>query len=77
LALVQRATELFHMDGKPHPGTLNPGVILVGRWISSTAIETSGTRDGQDKAHFDGTRAVTHRRMSAITASLPMSFSRS
>jgi hypothetical protein len=44
----QTVTELFHMDGKEHPGTLSPGVVLVARWVNSRMIETSGKKDGQD-----------------------------
>jgi hypothetical protein len=46
----QNATELFHMDGKEHPGTLNPGVALAARWVSANIIETKGKKDGQDVA---------------------------
>jgi len=44
----QTATELFHMDGKEHPGTLNPGVVITGKWINAHLIETGGKKDGQD-----------------------------
>jgi hypothetical protein len=44
----QSATELFHMDGKEHPGTLNPGVVITGKWINGRVIETGGKKDGQD-----------------------------
>lgn len=44
----QTATELFHMDGKEHPGTLNPGVLHTARWVNSRTIETSAKKDGKD-----------------------------
>jgi len=45
---VQRATELFHMDGSLHPGTIGPGVMIGARMTASTVIETSGNMGGQD-----------------------------
>ena len=45
---TQTATELFHMDGKEHPGTLNPGVVITARWIDARTLETGGKKDGQD-----------------------------
>ena len=44
----QSATELFHLDGKEHPGTLSPGVVQIGTWINSRMIETRATKNGQD-----------------------------
>ena len=44
----QSATELFHTDGKEHPGTLNPGVLHVARWVNSRVIETSAKKDGKN-----------------------------
>src|SRR5262249_51893061 len=45
---TQLATELFHVDGKEHPGTLNPGVVLTARWIDARTLETGGKKDGKD-----------------------------
>jgi len=42
------ATELFHLDGKQHPGTLNPGVMIAANWASPRKLETSATKDGKD-----------------------------
>jgi len=42
------STELFHLDGKPHPGTLNPGVMISAKWASPRKLETTGTKDGKD-----------------------------
>ena len=42
------ATELFHPDGKQHPGTLNPGVMISAKWADSRKLETSATKDGKD-----------------------------
>ncbi len=36
----QGATELFHADGKEHPGTLSPGVLHMARWVNSRILET-------------------------------------
>jgi hypothetical protein len=44
----QTATELFHMDGKEHPGTLNPGVLHTARWVNSRMIEATAKKDGKD-----------------------------
>jgi hypothetical protein len=44
----QTATELFHTDGKEHPGTLSPGVLHVARWVNSRMLETSAKKDGKD-----------------------------
>ena len=44
------ATELFHLDGKQHPGTLNPGVMISAKWAGSRKLETSATKDGKDAA---------------------------
>jgi hypothetical protein len=43
-----RATELFHLDGKPHPGTLNPGVTISAKWVNPRKLETNATKDGKD-----------------------------
>jgi hypothetical protein len=45
---TQTATELFHVDGKEHPGTLHPGVVITARWIDARTLETGGKKDGQD-----------------------------
>jgi len=42
------ATELFHLDGKLHPGTLNPGVMISAKWAGPRKLETGGTKDGKD-----------------------------
>jgi len=42
------ATELFHLDGKSHPGTLNPGVIVSAKWASPRKLETHATKDRKD-----------------------------
>lgn len=44
----QSATELFHTDGKEHPGTLSPGVLHTARWVNSRMLETSAKKDGKD-----------------------------
>ena len=44
----ETAADLFHTDGKEHPGTLNPGVIHQARWIDSRTLETSAKKDGKD-----------------------------
>ena len=44
----QTFTELFHMDGKEHPGTLSPGVLHTARWVNSRMIETTAKKDGKD-----------------------------
>jgi hypothetical protein len=62
----QSATELFHMDGKEHPGTLNAGVVVTGKWMNARVIETGGKKDGQDvgvityEVSADG-KTLTHR----------------
>jgi len=43
-----RATELFHLDGRPHPGTLNPGVMLSAKWAPPRKVETTASKDGKD-----------------------------
>ena len=42
------ATELFHIDGKQHPGTLNTGVMMSARWAAPRKLETSATKGGKD-----------------------------
>src|SRR5215469_14951673 len=42
------ATELFHTDGREHPGTLSPGVLHTSRWVNSHMIETTAKKDGKD-----------------------------
>lgn len=42
------ATELFHLDGKPHPGTLNTGIMISARWATGRKLETTATKDGKD-----------------------------
>ena len=42
------ATELFHLDGKLHPGTLNPGVMISAKWASPLKLETTATKNGKD-----------------------------
>jgi len=36
------------MDGNEHPGTLNAGVVVTGKWMNARVIETGGKKDGQD-----------------------------
>jgi hypothetical protein len=43
-----RATELFQLDGKPHPGTLNPGIMISAMWATGRKLETTATKDGKD-----------------------------
>ena len=43
----QTATELFHTDGKEHPGTLSPGVVQAAKWVNSRTIETSAKKKGR------------------------------
>jgi len=42
------STELFHMDGKEHPGTLGPGVTHTARWVNASLIEAAAKKDGKD-----------------------------
>ena len=44
----QTATELFHTDGKEHPGTLSLGVLHTARWVNARMIETTAKKDGKD-----------------------------
>src|SRR5215467_12342263 len=44
----QTATELFHTDGKEHPGTLSAGVLHTARWVNARTIEASAKKDGKD-----------------------------
>jgi hypothetical protein len=43
----QRAAETFPADGTESPGTLNPGVILVARWVGSHVLATIAKKGGQ------------------------------
>ena len=44
----QTATELFHADGKEHPGTLSSGVLHTARWVNARMIEITAKKDGKD-----------------------------
>ena len=33
---------------KEHPGMLNPGVVITGKWVNAHVIATGGKKDGQD-----------------------------
>ena len=44
----QSAADLFHTDGKEHPGTLSLGVLHTARWINSRTLETRAKKDGKD-----------------------------
>ena len=52
----QSATELFHMDGREHPGTLNPGVVITGKWVNAHVIETGREKGwpGRGRDHIPG-----------------------
>jgi hypothetical protein len=43
----QQAAETFRTDGTETPGTLNPGVILVARWVGSHVLATIARKDGR------------------------------
>jgi hypothetical protein len=43
----QQAAETFRTDGTETPGTLNPGVILVARWVGSHVLATIAKKDGR------------------------------
>jgi hypothetical protein len=47
LGKTQRAEETFRTDGTETPGTLNPGVLLVARWVGSQVLATIAKKDGQ------------------------------
>ena len=44
----QTATELFHTDGKEHPGTLSLGVLHTTRWVNPRLLEIMAKKDGKD-----------------------------
>ena len=44
----QSAADLFHTDGKEHPGTLSPGVLHTARWSNSRTLESRAKKDGKD-----------------------------
>jgi len=44
----QTATELFHTDGKEHPGTLSSGVLHTAKWVNPRMIEITAKKDGKD-----------------------------
>ena len=44
----QTATELFHTDGKEHPGTLSLGVLHTARWVNPRLLEITAKKDGKD-----------------------------
>jgi hypothetical protein len=42
------AADLFHTDGKEHPGTLSLGVLHTARWIDARTLETRAKKGGKD-----------------------------
>lgn len=44
---AQKAAETFRTDGTETPGTLNPGVTLVARWVGSQVLATVAKKDGR------------------------------
>jgi hypothetical protein len=44
---TQHAKETFRTDGTETPGSLNPGVILVARWVGSHVLATIAKKDGR------------------------------
>ena len=47
---TQKAAETFRTDGTETPGTLNPGVTLVARWVGSHVLATIAKKDGRTLA---------------------------
>jgi hypothetical protein len=43
----QRAAETFRTDGARTPGTLNPGVVLMAKWLGPQVLATIAEKDGQ------------------------------
>jgi ketosteroid isomerase-like protein len=44
---TRRVAETFRTDGVETPGTLNPGVVLMSRWVGPTVLASVAKKDGQ------------------------------
>jgi ketosteroid isomerase-like protein len=44
---TRRVAETFRTDGTETPGTLNPGVTLMARWLGPTVLASIAKKDGQ------------------------------
>jgi hypothetical protein len=44
---TQRAAETFRTDGLETPGTLNPGIRLMAKWLGTRVLASIATRNGQ------------------------------
>jgi hypothetical protein len=44
---TQRAAETFRTDGTETPGTLNPGITLMAKWLGPHVLASIATRNGQ------------------------------
>jgi hypothetical protein len=42
-----RVAETFRTDGIPTPGTLNPGIVLMARWVGSRVLASIAEKNSQ------------------------------
>jgi hypothetical protein len=59
---TQRAAETFRTDGTGTAGTLNPGVILMAKWLKNRG----GRRDRRESCTKDSLRAPRYSAVSAL-----------